>query len=226
MSDRHGNSIQASRWAGGLLALGCLVLFVGALLYLPLGPILGLPSSESTYADALSSAVRLEPMMRAAGRISFVGDGLITAACIALLSRQTVATYADLERACWAVLGVGFAIAMIFDSLMGTALAPLARLPQSEVFIGFKTWFDFLFAAGNIFVIGAVGLFWTDTKSANPLLPNVVDYVFVAVSVLAVVGGFGYVLGVFVAPTLIGGTVIVLTLGLGALGVQISRRDT
>jgi hypothetical protein len=161
--------------------------------------------------------------MRAAGRISFVGDGLIFAACIALLARKTLAAYGDLERVCWSLVGVGFAIALIFDSMMGSALGPVARV-QRETFIGLKAWFDFLFAAGNIFVLGAAGLFWSDTQSTKPLLPKVVDYAFVVVSVLAVLSGLGYVLGVFVAPQLIGGTIIAATLGLAAFGVQISRR--
>jgi hypothetical protein len=162
--------------------------------------------------------------MRAAGRISFVGDGLIFAACIALLGRKTLAAYGDFEQVCWSLVGVGFAIALIFDSMMGAALGTLAHLQQQEVFIGFKGWFDFLFAAGNIFVIGAAGLFWSDAQSTKPLLPKMVDYAFVVVSVLAVLSGLGYVLGVFVAPQLIGGTIIAATLGLGAFGVQISRR--
>jgi len=89
----------------------------------------------------------------------------------------------------------------------------------------FKGWFDFLFAVGNVFVIGAVSLFWIDAKSSAPLLPKVVDYAFVLISFLAAAAGLAYVLGLSVVPFLIGGTIILTTVGLGILGAQIARRE-
>ena len=218
-------SVSGFRWAGALLLVGCAVLFTSELLYLPLGPTLGLPSSPATYADAMSAALRLEPMMRWAGCVSCIGDGAILAACIALARRQRSRAYGDLEGVSWLLVGIGFAIAIVFDSMMGTVLGPVARLHEAELFRAFKGWFDFLFAAGNVFVIGLVTPFWIDAKSPDRLLPRAVDYAVVVISVLAAAGGLGYVLGLPVPPFFIGGTVILATVALGVLAAQIRRRE-
>lgn len=163
--------------------------------------------------------------MRLAGCVSCAGDALIFAACVALARRQKMPAYGDLERVSWLVLGVGFALAIVFDSLMGTVLGPVARSHQVELFRAFKGWFDFLFAVGNVFVIGGVPIFWIDARSKVPLLPKAVDYAVVVIGVLAAAGGLGYVLGLPVPPLFIGGTVVLATVALGILGVQIARRE-
>jgi len=184
--------VSGFRWSGTLLAVGCAVLFVGELIYVTLGPTLGLPSSQASYTDALNTALRLEPTMHWAGSVSCVGDAAILAACISLARRQKVPAYGDLERVSWLLVGVGFAIAIVFDSLMGTVLGPLAQSDQRDLFRAFKGWFDFLFAIGNVFVIGAVTLFWIDAKSRASLLPKRVDYTLVLASILAAAAGLGW----------------------------------
>ena len=218
-------TVSGFRWAGMLLVFGCAVLFVGELRYLFLGPTLGLPSNPSSYGDAMKLAVSQGPNMQLAGDVSCVGDALIFAACLALARRRTMPAYADLESVSWLLLGVGFAIAIVFDSLMGNVLGPVARTQQTELFKAFKGWFDFLFAAGNIFVIGAVTIFWIDAMETRRLLPRAGDYAFAVISLLAVATGIGYIFGLPVPAQLIGGSVVVLTVGLGIFGVQIARRE-
>ena len=218
-------SVSGFRWAGALLAFGCAVLFVGELRYLPLGPTLGLPSSPATYADAMRIALGQESNMRLAGCVSCAGDAVIFAACLALARRQKMPAYGDLERVAWLLIGVGFVLAIVFDSLMGTVLGPVASSHQADLFRAFKGWFDFLFAIGNVFVIGGIPIFWIDSQSSAPLLPKPVDYVIIAIGILTAAGGLLYVFGLPVPPLFIGGTVILATVALGILGIQIGRRE-
>src|SRR5207245_11572007 len=96
------------------------------------------------------------------------GDAVVFAARVALARGQPVPAYGDLERVAWLLIGVGFVLAIVFVSLMGTVLGPVARSHQAELFSAFKGWFDFLFAAGNVFVIGGVPIFWIDSQSSAP----------------------------------------------------------
>jgi hypothetical protein len=173
----------------------------------------------------MTAALRLEPLMRWAGCVSCVGDAAIFAACIALSRRQKMPAYGDLERVAWLLIGVGFVLAIVFDSLMGTVLGPVASSHQADLFRAFKGWFDFLFAIGNVFVIGGVLIFWIDSQSSAPLLPKPVDYVIIAIGILTAAGGLLYVFGLPVPPLFIGGTVILATVALGILGIQIGRRE-
>jgi hypothetical protein len=108
---------------------------------------------------------------------------------------------------------------------MGTVLGPVASSHQAELFRAFKGWFDFLFAVGNVFVIGGVPIFWIDSKSSAPLLPKPVDYAIIVIGILTAAGGLLYVLGLPVPPLFIGGAVILATVALGILGIQIGRRE-
>src|SRR5689334_2629500 len=118
------------RLSGLLLAAGSVVLFVGTLFYIRLTPELGLPATVADRMHALADARALGPQrMALAGGFAFFGDVLLTAACIALLTRRRLSD-SDLEPFGWTLVAVGAANAMLFDSLMAVLLAPLARLPD------------------------------------------------------------------------------------------------
>lgn len=135
-------------------------------------------------------------MAKRAGRVTFVGDMLVAAGALALLSRRKLER-GDLERVGWSLIFVSFLPAFVFDSLFGTALPQLA-LKEPPAFYAFKSWYDFQFAAGNIpFGIGGAAVFFADARSVKPLLPKAVDYTAIGVCSLAAVGGLGYVLRLF-----------------------------
>lgn len=102
---------------------------------------------------------------------------------------------------------------------------PKLAMGTPEVFAAFKSWFDVQFAAGNIpFGIGATAVFVADARSREPTLPPIVDYVGALASILALIGGLGYLLGLIVSGILTGGMLVPAALVLGALGVQIARK--
>jgi hypothetical protein len=85
----NGISWQAvSPLAGVLLAVGSAFFIVGVALYALLPPELGLPAAEASYADALQEASRQAAGMARAGRITFIGDLLVAAAALVLVSRR------------------------------------------------------------------------------------------------------------------------------------------
>src|ERR1700694_2600694 len=183
------------RLAGLLLAFGCAVFAVGVLRYALLPSDLGLPADQSSYQNALKEATSRTAEMMLAGRVIFVGDILVAAAALALLSRRRYLGV-DLERVGWALVFVSFLPAFVFDSLMGSALPHLATDAPGS-FAAFKSWFDFHVAAGNIPVGIGGGLgFSADARSARPTLPPVADYVAVAVCGITLIGGLGSVVWV------------------------------
>ena len=131
------------------LASGAAALFVGTLFYARLTPELGLPALPAERTQALADALRLGPQALAlAGGFAFLGDCLLLAACIVLASRRRRA--GDLEAAGWALMAVSVALAMVFDSMTAALFWPLAHGSDSALFVAVKSWFDFLFAAGNV----------------------------------------------------------------------------
>jgi hypothetical protein len=199
------------------------VFIVGIALYVVLPRDLGAPAAESTYSDSQKAATSLSSEMERAGRVIYVGDLLIAAAALALLPRRLLPG-SDIERVGWALIFVSFVPAFVFDSLFGSALPRLAS-GSAESFFAFKSWFDLQFATGNIpFGIGAIAVFLADARSTHPTLPSIVDYLAALVCALALLGGLGYVLGLFVNATLTGGSLGFAALAFGALGVQIARK--
>jgi hypothetical protein len=212
------------RVAGLLLAVGSLVFAVGVVLYALLPNDLALPAAPSSYPDALREATSRGSSMTRAGRVIFIGDMLVAAAALALLSRRRYPRIPDLERVAWSLIFVAFIPAFVFDSLMGSALPKLANDSPGS-FAAFKSWFDFQFAAGNVpFGIGGTMVFFADSRCVTPALRPAVDYAAMAVCGLAFVGGLGYVLGLFVGWQLNGPPLLLAAVALGALGVQIARR--
>jgi hypothetical protein len=206
-----------------LLTAGSVVFVVGIALYAALPPELGTPAAEATYPDTLREATSLASAMERAGRVIYIGDLLIAAAALALLPRKRLAG-SDIERVGWSLIFVSFVPAFVFDSLFASALPRLAPTAP-ETFTAFKYWFDLQFATGNIpFGIGAAAVFLADARSSERTLPAIVDYLAALVCGLALVGGLGYVLGLFVNATLNGATLGLAALAFGALGVQIARK--
>src|SRR5271155_1659631 len=135
--------------SGVLLASGAAALFVGTLFYARLTPELGLPALPAEQMQALTDALKLGPQALAlAGGFAFLGDCLLLAACIALGSRSRRA--GDLDAVGWALIAVSVALAMVFDSMTAALFWPLAQASDSALFAAIKSWFDFLFAAGNV----------------------------------------------------------------------------
>jgi hypothetical protein len=221
--DSHGDSY---RFSGLLLAAGSALLFVGTLFYIRLTPELGLPTVAANRVQALSDAVALGPRpMLLAGGFALFGDVLLTAGCLALITRRKLPG-SDLEPFGWTLFAIGAAIAILFDSMMAVLLAPLAQLPNAGTFIAFKGWFDMLFAAGNVpYGIGAIAVLWADMRSDAPLLPRALAVFGIAVGIVAVVSGAGYVLGLLVLPSAIGLAVTFGCIVFAAFGVQIARYE-
>jgi hypothetical protein len=223
MDDRQTDTYALS---GVLVAVGAAVLFTGTLFYIRLTQDLGLPSASTVYLQAHADARALGPRpMFLAGALAFFGDVFLTAGCIALITRRRLRR-SDLEVFGWTLVAIGAAIAMIFDSMMAVLLSPLAELPDPEIFVAFKGWFDLLFAAGNVpYGIGAVAVLVADMRSARPLLPKALAAFGAAVGVVAFASGAGYVAGIVVLPAAIGLTVTLGCVVFTVLGVQIARRE-
>src|SRR5271168_5181342 len=209
--------------SGALLASGAAALFVGTLFYARLTPELGLPALPAERTHALADALKLGPQALAlAGGFAFLGDCLLLAACIALASRHRRA--GDLDAAGWALIAVSVALATVFDSMTAALLFPLAHASDSAPFVAVKSWFDFLFAAGNVpYGLGFIAVLCADLGGREPLLPRAVSYVGIAIGAAAAISGLGYVLGVLHLPLVIGLTVTFGCVILAALGVQIAR---
>ena len=151
--------------SGALLAFGAAALFVGTLFYARLTPQLGLPALPAERTQALADALRLGPQALAlAGGFAFLGDCLLLAACIALASRHRRA--GDLDTVGWALMAVSVALAMVFDSMTAALFWPLAHAADSALFVAIKSWFDFLFAAGNVpYGLGFIAVLCADIAS-------------------------------------------------------------
>src|SRR5579871_2010428 len=136
-------------FSGALLASGAAALFVGTLFYARLTPELGLPALPAERTQALADALKLGPQALAlAGGFAFLGDCLLLAASIVLASRTGRVN--DPAPAGWALMGVSVALAIVFDSMTAALFFPLAHGADSAPFVAVKSWFDFLFAAGNV----------------------------------------------------------------------------
>jgi hypothetical protein len=209
--------------SGVLLASGSAALFVGTLFYARLTPELGLPALPAERTQALADALKLGPQALAlAGGFAFLGDCLLLAACIALASRYRRA--GDLDAAGWALMAVSVALAMVFDSMTAALFFPLAHSADSAPFIAIKSWFDFMFAAGNVpYGLGFIAVLCADVRRGRPLLPRAVSYVGIAIGAAAAISGLGAAIGVLHLPLVIGLTVTFGCVILAALGLKIAR---
>jgi hypothetical protein len=220
----RGARDAGAAFSGALLAAGAAALFVGTLFYARLTPELGLPALPAERAQALADAIKLGPQPLAlAGGFAFLGDCLLLAACIALASRSV--RRSDLGAAGWALMAVSVAVATVFDSMTAALFFPLAHGADPAPFVAVKSWFDFLFAAGNVpYGLGFIAVLCVDLRRSEPLLPRAVSYVGIAIGLMAAISGLGYALGVLHLPLVIGLTVTFGCVILAALGVQIARR--
>jgi hypothetical protein len=115
---------------------------------------------------------------------------------------------------------------MVFDSMTAALFFPLAHSADPAPFVAIKSWFDFLFAAGNApYGLGFIAVLCVDLRRSEPLLPRAVSYVGIAIGAAAAVSGLGYGLGILHLPLVIGLTVTFGCVILAALGVQIMRRE-
>jgi hypothetical protein len=209
--------------SGMLLASGAAALFVGTLFYARLPPELGLPALPAERMQALADALELGPQPLAfAGGFAFLGDCLLLAACVVLASRGR--RTGDLESAGWALMAVSVTLAMVFDSMNAALFYPLAHGADSTPFLAIKSWFDFLFAAGNVpYGLGLIAVLYADRARNAPLLPRAVAYVGIAVGAAAALSGLGATLGVLHRPLVIGLSVTLGCVILAALGLKIAR---
>jgi hypothetical protein len=211
--------------SGAMLAAGAAALFVGTLFYARLTPELGLPALPAERTQALADALRLGPQaLGLAGGFAFLGDCLLLAACIALASRHRRA--GDLDTIGWALMAVSVALAMVFDSLTAALFWPLAHAADSALFVAIKSWFDFLFAAGNVpYGLGFIAVLCADMRRTDPLLPRLVSYVGIVIGAAAAISGLGAALGILHLPLVIGLSVTFGCVILAVLGLKIARAD-
>jgi hypothetical protein len=221
----RGARVSGDFISGALLAAGAAALFVGTLFYARLTPELGLPALPSERTQALADALKLGPQLLAlAGGFAFLGDCLLLAACIALASRRRVS---DLDAIGWALMAVSVALAMVFDSMTAALFWPLAHVADSALFVAIKSWFDFLFAAGNVpYGLGFIAVLCADMRRSEPLLPRLVSYGGIAIAAAAAISGLGSALGVLHLPLVIGLSVTFGCVILAALGLKIARNGS
>jgi hypothetical protein len=219
----RGARVSGDVFSGLLLASGAAALFVGTLFYARLTPELGLPALPAERAQAVADALKLGPQpMALAGGFAFLGDCLLLAACIGLASRSRRA--GDLDTVGWALMAVSVALAMVFDSMTATLFWPLAHVADTALFVAIKSWFDFLFAAGNVpYGLGFIAVLSADIRRSEPLLPRAVSYVGIVIGAAAAISGLGYALGVLHLPLVIGLSVTFGCVILAALGLKIAR---
>jgi uncharacterized membrane protein YkgB len=220
----RGSHASGDVFSGALLASGAAALFVGTLFYARLTPELGLPALPAERTQALADALSLGPQPLAlAGGFAFLGDCLLLAACIALASRRALS---KLDSAGWALMAVSVALAMVFDSMTAALFFPLAHASDSTPFVAVKSWFDFLFAAGDVpYGLGFIAVLCADIRQSEPLLPRAASYVGMAIGAAAAISGLGAALGVLHLPLVIGLSVTFGCVILAALGVKIARSD-
>jgi hypothetical protein len=109
------------------------------------------------------------------------------------------------DRTGWALIAVSVALAMVFDSMTAALFFPLAHASDSAPFVAVKSWFDFLFSAGNIpYGLGFIAVLCADLARSVPLLPRAVSYVGIVVGAAAAISGLGAALGVLHLPLVIG----------------------
>jgi hypothetical protein len=218
----RGSRASGDVFLGALLASGAAALFVGTLFYARLTPELGLPALPADRTQALADALRLGPQPLAlAGGFAFLGDCLLLAACIALASRSGPS---KLDSAGWALMAVSVALAMVFDSMTAALFFPLAHASDSAPFVAVKSWFDFLFAAGNVpYGLGFIAVVCADVRHSEPLLPRAVSYVGIVIAAAAAISGLGAALDILHLPLVIGLSVAFGCVMLAALGVKIAR---
>jgi hypothetical protein len=219
----RGAQASGDVFSGALLAAGAAALFVGTLFYARLTPELGLPARSGERTQALADALRLGPTRLAfAGGFAFLGDCLLLAACVALASRT--GRLSDLERSGWALTAVSVALAFVFDSMTAALFWPLAHASDPAPFLAVKSWFDFLFAAGNVpYGLGFIAVLCADLRRGEPLLPPTVAYVGIAIGAAAAISGLGAALGILHLPLVIGLSVTFGCVILAALGMKIAR---
>jgi hypothetical protein len=215
-----GNAVS-----GALLAFGAAALFGGTLFYARLTPELGLPALPAERTQALADALKLGPQALAlAGGFAFLGDCALLAACIALASRHRRA--GGLDAVGWALMAVSVALAMVFDSMTAALFWPLAHAADSALFVAIKSWFDLLFAAGNVpYGLGFIAVLCADIGRSEPLLPRLVSYVGIAIGAVAAISGLGAAIGILHLPLVIGLSVTFGCVILAALGLKIARAD-
>jgi hypothetical protein len=215
---------RSEAFSGAALAAGAVALFVGSIFYARLTWRLGLPALPAERMPALADVLSLGPQrLFLAGGWAFTGDCLLLAACIALGRRRQLQG-SDLDSIGWALIGVGAAIAMIFDPITAVVFWPLAHASDPQSFLAFKAWFDFLFGAAVVpFGIGGVAVLWVDARSNSSLLPKILSFPSIAIFAASAASGFAYVTGLLHLPLVIGFSVLFGCIPLAVLGVQIAR---
>jgi hypothetical protein len=166
---RHDSAASPSEsFSGALLTAGAGALFAGALFYARFQPALSLPALPAERGQALADAMSLGPQRLAlAGSLAFTGNCLLLAASIALACRRR--GQSDLETAGWSLIALTAALPVVFDSPTAAVLWPLAQGSDPAPFLAFKSWFDFLFAAGYVpFGIGLAAVLWAERRARSP----------------------------------------------------------
>jgi len=211
-------------FSGAVLAAGAVALFVGSIFYARLTWRLGLPALPAERMPALADVLSLGPQrLLLAGGWAFTGDCLLLAACIVLARRRQLQG-SDLDSIGWALIGVGAAVATMFDPMTAVMFWPLAHGSDPQPFVAFKGWFDFLFGASVVpFGMGGVAVLWMDARSKSPLLPKILSLSGIPIFAASAVSGFAYVTGLLRLPLVIGFSVLFACIPLAALGVQIAR---
>ena len=190
--------------SGTLLAFGSVALFVGTLFYARLTPELGLPALPAGRTQALADALRLGRKPWPSPEVS---PSSAIACCWRPASRWLQDTGARAISTPW--VGVdggqrGARHGVRFDD-GGALLAAGARRRFPRLFVAIKSWFDFLFAAGNVpYGLGFIAVLCADIGRSDPMLPRLVSTIGIAIGAAAAISGFGATIDILHLPLVVG----------------------
>lgn len=146
---------------GGALALGSLGVVATSAFYLLSPAEAALPVLPLDLAAALTGAQHGAATMRAAGTFGIMSDVVVAAAAFALGAAEIARRGPAATALGWLAVAVSALIFVSVDAIVGFVLAPLAAHPQEPgSFLGFKLFFDCLFALGTLaFASGSALIF-------------------------------------------------------------------
>lgn len=142
-------------WGGAATAIGSLGVVVTALCYALSPPEAAMPVLPLDLGRAIAGAVAGAATMHLAGAVGIISDVVLTAAALTIAAAEAARGRLGASVYGWLAIAVSAIIFISVDTLVGFVLGPLATAGAGS-FLGFKLFFDTLFALGT-FVFGLGG---------------------------------------------------------------------